>query len=147
MLEQTVTVTLQIPVFRRLKRAAALSYRSVNDVLVSIINAAFVAPTTLPDDLADELATMHQMSDDALRSTAHPSLSSAEIHRLHQLNHKAGEQTLSAAEEPEHQALLNAYRRSNLRRAQALAILAQWGHPIERERLDATAIDAEHENF
>jgi hypothetical protein len=147
MLEQTVTVTLPIPVFRRLKRAAELSYRSVDDVLVSTINAAFMAPTTLPDALADELATMHLLSDDALWSAVHPSLSSAQIHRLHQLNHKAGEQNLSAAEELEHQALLDAYHHSNLRRAQALAILAQRGHPIEKERLGAIAIDVEHENF
>jgi len=56
---------------------------------------------------------------------AHPSLSPAEQIRLSQLNHKAGERPLTQSEKAEQEYLLSAYHRSVLRRAKALAILAQ----------------------
>lgn len=63
-------VTVRLPesalAFRKLKRAAELTYRSVDDVLVSTINAALAASPDLPPDLADELAAMHLLSDEAL---------------------------------------------------------------------------------
>ena len=59
-----------------------------------------------------------------------PSLSPAEAARLKQLNHAAGERSLTQAEVSEQAALLEAYHLSVLRRAQALAILVQRGHAI-----------------
>jgi len=102
---------------------------------VSTINAALTAPPNLPPDLADELAVMHLFSDDALWAAVQPSLSPAEQHRLRQLNHLAGERPLTQAEASEQAVLLRAYHRSVLRRAQALAILGQRGHPVPREDL------------
>jgi len=87
----------------------------------------------LPTDLTNELAAMHLLSDEALWAAAHPSLSPAEQFRLSQLNHKAGERPLSKAEEAEQEHLLAAYHRSVLRRAKALAILTQRGHPLPLE--------------
>jgi hypothetical protein len=132
-LAQTITVKLPPPVLGKLKRAAELTYRPIDEILASTINAAFVAPPGLPDDLADELAVMRLLSDQALWAATRPSLSPAEQHRLHQLNHTAGERALTQAETAEQTALLTAYHRSVLRRAQALAILAERGHPIRAE--------------
>lgn len=84
----------------------------------------------LPPDVANDLAAMHLFSDDALWAATAPSLSPTEEYRLNQLNTAAGERTLTAAEEAEQQKLLHAYQRSVLRRAKALAILAQRGHSI-----------------
>lgn len=141
MLEKTITVQLPESAFRKLKRAAELTYRSVDEILVSTIDAALIAPPNLPSDLADELAAMHLLSDDALRAAVQPSLSPAEQHRLQQLNHIAGERPLTQAEAAEQAVLLKAYHRSVLRRAQALAILAQRGHPIPPEDLSPTSFD------
>jgi len=133
MATQTVSVGLPKPVFLKLERAAKLTHRSVEDVLITTVNAALVEPSGLPTDLANELAAMHLFSDEALKAAVHPSLSPAEQHRLSQLNHAAGERSLTEAEEAEREHLLTAYRRSILRRAKALAILVQRGHPLPVE--------------
>ncbi len=130
---QTVSVQLPRPVFLKLKRAAELAHRSVEDVLVATVNAALVEPAGLPPDLANELAAMHLFSDDALWAAAKPSLSPTEQYRLSQLNHKAGERSLTEAEKVEQEQLLAAYHRSVLRRAKSLAILSQRGHPLPLE--------------
>jgi hypothetical protein len=135
---QTVSVKLPRPVFQKLERAAMLTHRSVEDVLVATLNAALAEPPDLPTDLANELAAMHLFSDEALWAATHPSLSPAEQSRLNQLNHKAGERSLTPSEKAEQEHLLSAYHRSVLRRAKALAILAQRGHslPVETELSD-----------
>ena len=133
MATETVTVRLPKSVFIKLKQAADLTYRSVEDVLVSAINATLVETPGIPSSLANELAGMPLFSDQALWAAAKPSLSAADQERLSQLNHRAGEAALTRAERAEHERLLGAYQRSVLRRAKALAILAQRGHRVTTE--------------
>jgi len=66
MTTQTVSVRLPKSVFLKLERAAELTHRSVEDVLVTTVNAALVEPPDLPTDLTNELAAMHLFSDEAL---------------------------------------------------------------------------------
>ncbi|MCX6029772.1 MAG: hypothetical protein NT169_10780 [Chloroflexi bacterium] len=127
---QMIEVGLPKPVFAKLQRAAKLTYRSVEELLAATINATLVSPLDLPRDLANELAAMHIMSDAGLWAAAEPSMSPAEQLRLSQLNEMGGERTLTLSEQAEQQQLLKAYYRSMLRRAKALAILAQRGHPV-----------------
>ncbi len=133
MATQTVSVGLPRSIFLKLERAAELTHRSVEDVLITTVNAALVESPGLPDDLANELAAMHLFSDEALWAATHPSLAPSEQLRLSQLNHKAGERPLTRAEEAEQEYLLTAYHRSVLRRAKSLAILSQRGHPLPAE--------------
>ena len=133
MTTQTVSVQVPEPIFRKLKRAADVTCRPVEEVLAATLNAALLEPSGLPPDLADELASMYLFSDDALWAATEPSLSPTEQRRLGQLNRIAGERPLTKAENAEQEQLLAAYHRSVLRRAQALAILAQRGHPIPTE--------------
>jgi hypothetical protein len=133
MTTQTVSVGLPRSVFLKLERAAELTHRTIEDVLTTTVNAALVETPDLPADLANELSAMHLFSDEALWAASHPCLSSAEQVRLSQLNHKAGERPLTQAEAAEQEHLLTAYHRSVLRRAKALAILAQRGHPLPDE--------------
>ncbi len=136
--EQTLTVRLPASVVAKLRRAAALTYRTVDDIVATTVDAALVAPPSAPDDVAAEFAAMHLLSDQALFAAAQPSLAPARLSRLRQLNHAAGERALTEAEEAEQTALLESYQLSVLRRAQALAILAQRGHPLP----DRTAFEA-----
>jgi hypothetical protein len=126
-------VGLPKSIFIKLERVAELTHRSVEDVLAATLDAALLAPADLPDDLANELVAMQMFSDEALWAAAQPSLSPAEQVRLNQLNHAAGERSLTAAEADEQEHLLTAYNRSVLRRAQALAILRQRGHSIQEQ--------------
>ena len=102
-------------------------------MLVATLNAALVAPPDIPGDVAEELAAMNLFSDEALWAATQPSFSPTEQMRLAQLNHKAGERPLTEAEQAEQARLLLAYQRSILRRAKALAVLAQRGHPLPIE--------------
>lgn len=143
MLEQTITVRLSPATIAKLKRAAELTYRSVDEVLASTIDATLIAPSGLPDDLAGELAAMHLLSDQALQAATHPSISPAQQHRLRQIDHAAGERALTQAEAAEQAALLAEYHRSVLRRAQALAVLAERGYPARPETFQPAPADDE----
>ena len=131
-------IAVHIPesLFLRLKRAADLTHRSVEDVTVTSLEAALPAEENLPLDIANELAAMRLFNDDALMSATAPSFSPTEEYRLNQLNAAAGERDLTPAEEAEQQSLITAYHHSVLRRAKALAILAQRGRqvPIAAQR-------------
>ena len=73
--EQTLTVRLPASVVAKLKRAAALTYRSVDDIVATTVDAALAEPPSVPADLAAEFAAMHLLSDQALQAAAQPSLS------------------------------------------------------------------------
>lgn len=144
--EQTLTVRLPASVMAKLRHAAALTYRSVDDIVATTVDAALVEPPNAPADVAAELAVMHLFSDQALFAAAQPSLSPTKLSRLRQLNHTAGERALTGAEAAEQEALLEDYHFSVLRRAQSLAILTQRGHKIpHRTSLEASADDQFHD--
>ncbi len=128
----TAMVSIQLPdtLFRKLKRAADLTHRPLEEIVVTSLEAMLPTASGLPAEIADELAAMQVYSDAALRAAVEPSMSRAEQKRLEQLNAAAGERALTAAEKKEQQALITAYDRSVLRRAKAMAILAQRGHDV-----------------
>ncbi len=125
-----VKVGLPVPLFDRLKRAAELTHRSVEDVLASTVNVALPPDPTLPAEVVDDLAALALFSDEALWAAAESSLSPAQQRRLEQLSDVADSRSLTAAEASELSQLLEHYDRSVLRRAKALAVLAQRGHHI-----------------
>ena len=94
--------------------------------------ASFMLRPQVQDQAAKggKLFREKRSSDTALQAAVEPSLSPAEQWRLHHLNATAGERELTSAEKDEQQALIAAYNRSVLRRAKALAILAQRGHEL-----------------
>ncbi len=130
MADTTIAVHIPESLFQKLKRAADLTHRSVEDVTITSLEAALPVAPTLPPDTASELAAMHLFSDEALWAATAPSFSPTEEYRLNQLNTTAGERDLTRAEEAEQHSLIAAYHRSVLRRAKALAILAQRGHRV-----------------
>ncbi len=126
MLEKTITVTLPEATFYRLKQAAQLTHRSIDEILAATIEAILaVSP-----QLTNEWSAMHLLSDEALWQATEPALTATEQERLHQLNHLAGEVPLTEQELSEQIVLLEAYQRSIVRRSQALAILRLRNHSI-----------------
>lgn len=128
----TTMIPVQLPesLFLRLKRAADLTHRSVEDIAATMLEAALPLAADIPPEVARDLAAMHLFSDDALWAATAPTFSPADECRLSQLNMAAGERALTPAEQAEQHSLIAAYRRSVLRRAKALAILAQRGHHL-----------------
>ena len=125
---------------QRLRGIASVTYRTVDDALVCLIEPSLATSDALPD-IADQIAAMHLMSDEALWAAAQPRLAAADQRRLRQLNHAGGERNLTRAEEAESTALIEACLRSMLLRAQALATLKQRGHEITRTLVQKQVID------
>lgn len=129
-MSQTLTITLPDSVFQKLTRVAQLTYQTVDEVVASTVETSLPGGTDLPDALAAELAAMHLYSDDALWTATEPTLSPYELRRMEQLRDLADARDLNLREDAERMALLSAYDRSVLRRAQALALLKQRGHDL-----------------
>ena len=135
MSETTINVPLPKSTYRKLQRAAELTYRTVNDVLFDVIESSLPTLPDVPSPLDEELAAMRLFSDNALWAATNPSISAAEQARLSQLNQIAGERELTPPDVAEQEDLLAAYNHSLLRRAQAFAVLSQRGHPITPDTL------------
>jgi hypothetical protein len=125
-----IPISLPESLVRRLKRAADLTHRSVEEIAATSLEAVLPPSSNFPPDIGDDLTAMNLFSDEALWAAVEPSLSPSEELRLNQLNTAAGERSLVPAEEAEQSELIVAYRRSVLRRAKALAVLAQRGHHL-----------------
>jgi hypothetical protein len=126
----TTMIPVQLPesLFQRLKRAAELTHRSVEELAAATLEAVLPLAPDVPPEIAHELTAMHLFSDEALWAATAPSLSPTEETRLTQLNSAATERALTRPEQAEQHSLITAYHRSVLRRAKALALLAQRGH-------------------
>lgn len=125
-----VKIALPLPLYDRLKRAAELTHRSVEDVLATTVNAALPPDPALPAEVVDDLAALVLFNDEALWAAAESALSPAQQRRLEQLSTVADSRNLTDAESSELSQLLEQYDRSVLRRAKALAVLAQRGYHI-----------------
>jgi hypothetical protein len=137
-MERTLSIKIPEDVFQKLQRAASLTQRTIDDVIVNTVNATFVTPTELPAPIADELAIMRQMKDESLWETLPPSVTVQQQKRLEELSVISEQRSLSPEESDEQQALLEAHHHSVLRRAQAIAILTLRGYRISDELLAHT---------
>jgi hypothetical protein len=126
----TVSVEIPEPLYRRLQNAAAVAQRSVDDVLASAVIIPLPATSDLPEAIAEELAEMIWLSDDALLAATKTTFSARQQARLAELNDLADDRVLSEKEAAERTSLLAAYEHAVLRRAQAFHILARRGHRI-----------------
>jgi hypothetical protein len=128
----TTMIPVQLPesLFQRLKRTAELTHHSVQELAAITLEAALPLVPEVPPEIAHELTAMHLFSDEALWAATAPSLSPTEETRLTQLNSAATKRALTRAEQAEQHGLIAAYHRSVLRRAKALALLAQRGHQL-----------------
>ena len=132
MTAHTTTETLELPsrFVQRLRRIAATTHRSVEDVLTATVETMLPIDENLDAALADELTAMQLFSDDALIAAVRPSITPAQEARLTQLTSASDSRELSKSEQQEVADLLLAVDRSMLRRAQALALLKLRGHSI-----------------
>ena len=127
---QTVSVELPEPIFRRLRRIAEATHRSVEDVLATTVDAALPQTPGVPAEVADELAALAVFSDAALWTAAETTLAPEQQHRLNELTEDGETRGLTETEEAELTRLIDAYDRAVLRRAKALSLLTQRGYNV-----------------
>jgi len=99
-------------------------------VLAATLAVALPPAPDLPPGLADELAEMIWLSDEALYAATLATFTHKQQARLAELNAIEDNRSLTELEQTEQVQLLAAYERSILRRAQAFAVLARRNHPV-----------------
>lgn len=129
-MSQTLTITLPDSTLEKLNRAAELTYQTIDEIVAATVETALPGRSDLPVEQATELDAMRFYSDDALWAAVEPTFSAYESRRLGQLSDFANVRDLTEREKAEQSELLDAFDRSVLRRAQALALLKQRGHDI-----------------
>jgi Antitoxin FitA-like, ribbon-helix-helix len=81
----------------------------------------------LPQDIADAVARIESLDDRALREAMKPLMTARQAKRLADLNYKAQDKGLTAAEKAEQAELLHIYDKSMVVRAAAMAELRKRG--------------------
>lgn len=123
-----ITVELLVSVAERLREEANRQNRPVRDLVRELILERWDNLPPLPPEVEAELEAFHSLSDDVLWLVARSSLTIEEQKELARLNAKI--QPLGTAEESRREALLAAYDRTVLRRAQAAVILQSRGYDL-----------------
>ena len=132
MAEQSQTVRIDLPVatFQKLRRIAEASHRSVEDVLVTTIDAALPPLAGVSAEVADDLAALSLSSDAALWTLVETPPSKTHQERLHQLTADARLRHLTDSETAEIDHLIELSDQAILRRAKAMALLTQRGFDV-----------------
>ena len=124
-----VTVHLPENVYKRIRRAAEITRRSVDEVMVEAVSA--VAPDLeTPSAIRNNLAQMAYLNDAALWQAARATMPADQRARMEELHFKQREGKFKKAEQAEEQALLKLYRETILVRAQAAVLLKQRGYDV-----------------
>jgi hypothetical protein len=126
---QAVTLNLPDIVYQRAKQAADALNRPLEDVIVNTLATTLPALDDVPPEMAGELATMAQLSDEALHGLANSLLPAARQELLDLLLDQQGRGELDEAGQRELTSLLAECGRHVLRRAEAVALLIARGRP------------------
>jgi plasmid stability protein len=127
---QSVTIQLPDPLYQQLKRRADRTRRSIEDELLEVVAAAVPVADELSEDLAEAIAPLAALDDEALWRAARERLPTDAAERLEFLGQKRQREGLTEAEGQEAATLIHRYERVMLVRAHAAALLKQRGHDV-----------------
>lgn len=130
MVGRSVLVELPVDVYEQIKRAAELSHRSVEDVLVEAVMAAAPVIDTAPEALRSSLAHLAYLNDAALWQAARATIPAKQRERLEFLHVIQQQRLLTDDEIAEETNLLRLYQETLLVRAQAAVLLKQRGYDV-----------------
>lgn len=126
---QILTIEVPEPLYQHLKGRAEKTRRSVEEESVQLLKATMPS-SGLPNELAEEIATLQTLDEPALWSAARSRLSADDGAELEALNRRQGQDGLSVAEMERQAELVAQYERQMLIRAQAAVLLKRRGHDI-----------------
>ena len=139
---QTVTVNLPGPLYNRLKHRAEQTHRTVEVELVEAVTTALPETEELPSDLAEAIAPLALLDDDALWRAARSHLALEAAAQLEELHLKRQREGLTETETQTLAGLVRQYERAMLVRAQAAALLKQRGHDVTPLRVEPSDLGA-----
>lgn len=127
-------VTLHVPslLYEQLKRRAERTQRTVEAELLDIVVTAVPVSDDLPTDLAEAIAPLEVLNDEALWRAARCSLPADTATQMEDLHLKCQREELTDAEIKTLDGLVRQYERTMLVRAQAAALLKERGHDVSK---------------
>jgi plasmid stability protein len=132
---QAVTVNLPGPLYEQLARRASRSQRTIEAELLQAVTTSLPEePDELPADMAEAIAALHLLDDDALWRAARTSLPPEKAANLEKLHIRRQAEGLSASETEDLTARMKEYTRIMLVRSRAAALLKQRGHDVSELR-------------
>ena len=127
---QTVTIHLPEAFYERMRRAAQIQQRPLEEFLLDAAITGTPLLDDLPPELADEMAALALLNDAALWRVARRSLSAKDQERLDTLLQKKGCGKLLPEEREILDELLAEYEHVVLARAHAAVLLKQRGYDV-----------------
>ncbi|MBP8002358.1 MAG: hypothetical protein KA314_14435 [Chloroflexi bacterium] len=131
MMQSPVTVHLPNTTLDHLRRTAKQQRKTVEDVVRDLVVREVTPLPSLPDEVEDELAAFHHLSDDVLMLLAQSTLSPEQQNEIAHLNQEAQQRILTSSEQKRQDCLVTLYERVLVRRAEASKILKERGYDIE----------------
>jgi hypothetical protein len=125
-----ITVNLPDSLYEQLRRRAERAQRTVEAELLEVVATAVPASGALLSELADAIAPLALLDDEALWRAARSRLPAEAAERMEALHHRQQREGLTPAEAEDLAALVGQYERAMLVRAQAAALLKQRGHDV-----------------
>jgi hypothetical protein len=129
------TVTLQIPeyIYEHARQVAETTAKPIETVLVEQLEEASVP--LLPPDEEAELASLKNLSDDALWTIAREQMAASIQERMQVLMDKNSRGTITPDEYRELEDFVDRGQRLMLRKSEAAALLTDRGYKITRQDL------------
>jgi hypothetical protein len=128
----TQTVTIQLPknIYDHLRDAARAQKRPMKNLLREAVSAGLPLVDDLPIELANEMAALALLNDDALRQKTRLKFSAALQKKMDRLLDKKQAGKLNETGQKDLNVLLTEAERVTLTRAQAAALLTQRGYRL-----------------
>lgn len=131
------TVTLEMPdaLYERVRHTAATLKRRFEDVLLEIVATALPPLADLPEELADDLATLPFSNDAALFEIALRPASQDLHDEMTTLLERKGQGEISESEQRRLDDLVRVHEALALRRAQAALLLQRRGYDMSNPEI------------
>lgn len=129
-----VTLTVPSHIYERAKQIANRSERSIEDVLVNLLESTLTLPS-LPANEQRELDALASLSDDALWTIAREQMTAPKQQRMQELMDGNNKGILTFSEKSELANLVEDGHRLMLRKAQAVVLLKERGHDVSPDQL------------
>jgi hypothetical protein len=130
------TVTLKIPekTYRRANKVAKVLRKSIEDVVTDAVGANLPDLDDVPREMEAELAAMAYLSNEALLALANAAMDETRQELLQTHLESQGRNELHQNEQRQLASLMAEYGQTMLRRAKAMALLLERGHPVSFSR-------------
>ncbi len=127
---QAVTLNLPGLLYQKVQRMAQTLRRPIEDILVDAVATALPPLAGLPPALADDLAELAFLMDEALWQVARSTLPAEHYLQMDDLLARKTQAPLTAAEQQNLDRLLGEYQSLILRRGQAAVLLQRRGYDM-----------------